>query len=149
MREATRADLAGIVALLADDQFGSTRELVGDPVAPSYEAGFAAIEADPHNELWVAECKGTMTGVFQLTFVPGIAQRGGWRAQIEAVRVLRGARGQGIGSTMMYWAIARARARGCHLVQLTTNRQRTRAHHFYEQLGFEASHLGMKLVLDP
>jgi GNAT superfamily N-acetyltransferase len=48
---------------------------------------------------------------------------------------------------MMQWAIARARERGCGLVQLATNRVRADAHRFYERLGFTASHNGMKLLL--
>ena len=45
-------------------------------------------------------------------------------------------------------AVARARAAGCRLVQLTTISTRTDAHRFYERLGFVASHVGMKLRLD-
>ena len=41
----------------------------------------------------------------------------------------------------------RARARGCHLVQLTTDRQRPDALAFYESLGFVGSHVGLKLHL--
>jgi hypothetical protein len=32
-------------------------------------------------------------------------------------------------------------------MQLTTHASRTAAHRFYERLGFEASHVGMKLPL--
>jgi hypothetical protein len=38
-------------------------------------------------------------------------------------------------------------ARGCNLVQLTSNQARTNARRFYERLGFHASHIGMKLYL--
>ena len=57
------------------------------------------------------------------------------------------ARGTGIGRAMMVWAVARARERGCGLVQLTTDKSRTRAHRFDTALGFVASHEGMKLPL--
>jgi GNAT superfamily N-acetyltransferase len=43
--------------------------------------------------------------------------------------------------------IARARERGCHLVQLTTDKARPDARRFYEGLGFVASHEGMKIRL--
>jgi hypothetical protein len=33
------------------------------------------------------------------------------------------------------------------LIQLTSDKTRTRAHRFYERLGFTASHEGMKLAL--
>jgi GNAT superfamily N-acetyltransferase len=47
----------------------------------------------------------------------------------------------------MAWAIDLARARGCALVQLTTDKVRTDAHRFYTALGFVAGHEGMKLRL--
>lgn len=56
-------------------------------------------------------------------------------------------RGQGIGAAMMSHAIERARARGCQMIQLSTNKQRADAKRFYERLGFEATHEGMKLSL--
>ncbi len=45
-------------------------------------------------------------------------------------------------------ALARARERGCHLVQLTTDKTRPEALRFYVRLGFRASHEGLKLPLD-
>jgi len=48
---------------------------------------------------------------------------------------------------MMSHAIERARARGCQMIQLSTNKQRADAKRFYERLGFEATHEGMKLSL--
>ena len=56
-------------------------------------------------------------------------------------------RSKGIGRAMFEWAIARSRERGCHLVQLTTDKSRPDAKRFYESLGFRASHEGMKLHL--
>ena len=44
-------------------------------------------------------------------------------------------------------ALGRARERGCGLVQLTSDKARPDAIRFYEQLGFTASHEGMKLKL--
>jgi GNAT superfamily N-acetyltransferase len=48
---------------------------------------------------------------------------------------------------MIAWAIDEARRRGCALVQLTSDKQRAGAHHFYSTLGFSASHEGFKLIL--
>jgi GNAT superfamily N-acetyltransferase len=70
-----------------------------------------------------------------------------WRGQIEGVRIAAGRRGDGLGRQMFEWAIAECRARGCGLVQLTTDKRRPEARHFYESLGFVASHEGMKLAL--
>jgi len=40
-----------------------------------------------------------------------------------------------------------AREKGCAQLQLTTNKARKDAQRFYEQLGFEMSHEGMKAKL--
>jgi GNAT superfamily N-acetyltransferase len=69
------------------------------------------------------------------------------RAGIEGVRVNRDFRGSGVGQKFFSWAINRARERGCHLVQLTTDKRRPSAREFYEPLGFISSHEGMKLKL--
>jgi GNAT superfamily N-acetyltransferase len=71
-----------------------------------------------------------------------------WRGQIESVRIAATHRGEGLGRRFFGWAIDRCRARGCGLVQLTTDRTRPEALKFYRSLGFADSHLGMKLPLD-
>jgi GNAT superfamily N-acetyltransferase len=148
VRRARRADVAAIVALIAADQIGATRD--GGDLAP-YERAFAAIDADPAQLLVVVtDASGAVVGTLQLTFIPGLARRGALRAQIEAVRVCEDLRGAGIGHELFTWAIEEARRRGCALVQLTSDKRRPEAHRFYGRLGFTASHDGFKLRLpDP
>lgn len=145
LRRATKADLPRILALLVDDQLGATRENLDD-LAP-YERAFEMIDGDPAHLLVVGELGGEVVATFQLSYLPGLSRRGSLRAQIEAVRVDDALRGQGVGALMIQWAIDQARARGCSLVQLTTDKSRAAAHRFYERLGFVASHEGMKLKL--
>jgi len=146
-RIATRVDLPDIVRMLADDELGSQREQYEDPLPDSYIKAFEKIDTDLNHELIVAEMDGDVVGTLQLMFLPSISFRGGLRAQVESVRVDTKYRDQGIGSELMKWAIERAKQRGAHVVQLTTHRSREEAHRFYERLGFEGSHLGMKLSL--
>jgi ribosomal protein S18 acetylase RimI-like enzyme len=146
-RRATEADLPAIVAMLADDGLGQGREDASLPLAPAYLDAFAAIDADPNQLLAVAEADGTVVGTLQLTFLPGLSHKGAWRGQVESVRVASRQRGSGLGQRMLDWAIAECRARGCRMVQLTTDKSRTDAHRFYARLGFVASHEGFKLKL--
>jgi GNAT superfamily N-acetyltransferase len=90
----------------------------------------------------------SMVGSLQLSFIPGLSQRGLTRGQIESVRVSSGRRGEGAGRRMIEWAIDQCRARGCGLVQLTTDKH-PRAMHgvFMRASAFVASHEGMKLKL--
>jgi len=143
MRRARAEDVADIVAMLADDPLGSARERPGDP---RYAEAFAALDADPRQLLAVAEVDGEVVGTQQLTFIPGLSRVGATRAQIEAVRVRADRRGGGLGKHMIEWAIAEARARGCVLIQLTSDASRTDVHRFYARLGFKQSHVGMKLA---
>jgi GNAT superfamily N-acetyltransferase len=144
-REAVRADLPAIIALLADDVLGKARDFT--EVDAAYEKAFADIDADPRNQLIVADSAGEVVGCMQVTYLPGLGRHGAERSLIEAVRVRSDLRGRGVGREMMAWAIDQARQRGCALVQLTTDKSRADAHRFYRNLGFVASHEGMKLTL--
>lgn len=146
-RPAVREDLPAIVRMLADDPLGAQRESFSDPLPGSYHAAFHALDRDPNNELVVAMKGETAIGVLQITFIPYLTHRGGWRALVEGVRVASGARAGGTGGAMMRWAIERARQRDCVMIQLTTDKSRGDALRFYERLGFVVSHHGMKLKL--
>ena len=146
-RDATLADLPAIVALLAEDTLGEKREDASLPLDPAYERAFHLIDANPDQRQIVAEKGGAVIGTMQLTFIPGIAFRGAWRAQIEAVRVAGSLRGQGIGAKMINWAVEQCRARQCRMVQLTSDKSRDAAHRFYERLGWTRSHEGFKIKL--
>ena len=106
-----------------------------------------AIARRDGDSIWVAVEGDSIVGCLQLTVIPGLARQGMTRAQIEAVRVDRDHRGQGIGEALFHLAIDLARDAGCGLIQLTTDKSRPEAHRFYERLGFVASHEGMKLAL--
>ena len=146
-RLARQADVPAIVRMLAEDELGSQRERFETPLPQAYYTAFEAIQADPNQELIVAELAGEVIGTLQLMYLPSLSYQGGTRTQVESVRVTQGLRGKGIGAEMMKWAIERARQRGCHLMQLTSHKSRTEAHRFYEKLGFTKSHIGMKINL--
>jgi GNAT superfamily N-acetyltransferase len=145
LRLATQADIPAILALLADDVLGKNRE-GGADVAVA--AAFAEIERDPNNAIYVIDIGGEVVGCAQLTIIPGLSRRGLKRAQIEGVRVSSRRRGEGLGRWFFEALIEVARARGCRLVQLTSDKRRVEAHRFYGSLGFVASHEGFKLTLD-
>jgi len=172
IRRARHGDLEGIVALFAEDEASSSvrqpaaaasssappatapQAAVSQPqpsehgrFGPGQVDAFAAIDGDPNNQVYVAEREGKVVGTFQLTFIRQLSYGGCLVAQVESVHVLSSQRSYGIGRTMMEFAIQEARRRGALRIQLTSNVRRTRAHEFYERLGFRASHKGMKLYL--
>jgi GNAT superfamily N-acetyltransferase len=144
-RDARREDVPAIVALLADDVLGAAREAAVPDDA--YWEAFDQIAADPRHRLVVADADGLVVGTLQLSLLPGMSRHGMLRAQIEAVRIAAPRRGEGLGRTMIEWAIGQAREQGCGLVQLTSDKRRPGAVRFYESLGFTASHEGLKLPL--
>ena len=147
IRTAVQADLPAIIAMLADDSLGQSREVISDPVDPAYQTAFDAMQADPNQVLAVLEDEAGIAGCLQITYIPGLSRRGMLRGQIESVRIASRRRGGGLGRSMLDWAIAECRKAGCGLVQLTTDKARPDALRFYESLGFRPSHEGLKLAL--
>lgn len=147
-RMANQADLPIIVTMLADDKLGQLRENAGIPLNEGYLAAFNEIDKDPNNELVVMTSDDEIVAMLQLTFIPYLTYQGSWRCLIEGVRVASKSRGQGLGKQLFIWAINRASERGCHLLQLTSDKKRPEALNFYKSLGFIASHEGFKLSLD-
>ena len=143
-REAQRADVPMIVALLVDDQLGGTRE---NDSMDMYLAAFDRLHHEHGNTLIVGEADGRIVATYQLTVITGLSLRAARRAQIESVRVASDLRGQGIGALMFADAEARARDAGCSLIQLTMNKDRTDTARFYQRLGFTPSHIGYKREL--
>ena len=147
IRPANRGDLAQILRLFAlDDVTSSDNRL---PLADTHVAAFEEIAADPNNHVYVADLDASVVGTFQLTFIRQLTYGGCLVAQVESVFVDPVVRSRGVGRAMLEFARAEAERRGALRLQLTSNVRRERAHVFYERLGFQATHKGMKLYLSP
>ena len=147
-RDATKADMPVIVHLLADDRFGAGREQDVSPLPPSYLVGYRAMQAQG-GRIILAVQDGAIVGCLQFNVIHGVSQQGQSRAQVEGVRVDSARRGGGIGAALMRHAIHEARIAGCGVMQLTTRTDRAEAQAFYARLGFNHTHAGMKLTLEP
>ena len=152
MREALRADVPRVAELImhgASVQKRTRGEIAAEAQDPVYLEAFDVIAANPYNTLFVAELEGEVIGTYQITILPGMAERGRIRAKIESVHVAPECRGRGIGAIMMRHAIAFATEKGVGLVELTSHKARPDAHRFYSGLGFVQSHEGFKMALSP
>ena len=145
-RDAEERDLSAIVAMLADDPLGATREDASIPLSHAYYAAFHAIEAASGQRLVVAVEAGRIVGTMQLLAIAGLSFRGSRHGQIEAVRIVADRRGGGTGSAFVRWAVEELRLAGCASIQLVSHATRHDAHRFWERLGFEATHLGFKMT---
>jgi len=148
LRRARRDDLAALIGLLAADALRANDDSTSPERRGAYEAAFDAIDSDGAQTLVAVEdAAGQVVGTMQLTLIPGLARGGATRMQVEAVRVAEAARGHGLGTAMLRWAVEEARSQGAALVQLTSDARREDAHRFYVRLGFTPSHVGFKLFL--
>ena len=146
IRKATKEDIPQIVKMIADDELGKLREDYKNPLPSVYYDAFHSIDNDSNQELIVIQdSDSTIMGTLQLSFIQYLTYQGGIRAQIEAVRIRKDKRGSGLGETLFKWAIQRAEEKKAHLLQLTTDKKRPEALKFYKDLGFMASHEGMKI----
>lgn len=141
------SDLPAIITLLLEDELGQTREHLPEEMDASYLDAFQKIDADPNQFLMVVLLDQEVVGTCHLTLIPSLTFKGSTRLQIEAVHVSSPHRGNKIGTWMIQAAIDYGKSKGASLVQLTTNKKRLDAKRFYESLGFEATHEGMKRQL--
>ena len=147
VRSARGDDLSAVLRLYADGTLNAAQQQAYLSHSEAYAEALAAIDADPNNHVYVAERDGEVVGTFQLTFIRQLSYGGGLVAQVESVFVDPEQRSSGVGAAMMQFARAEAERRGAFRIQLTSNVQRERAHRFYERLGYQATHKGMKLYL--
>jgi GNAT superfamily N-acetyltransferase len=68
--------------------------------------------------------------------------------RLTALVVRETARGQGVGRALVAAAEQLLAARGCALVEITSNHRLTQAHAFYEHLGYQPTSRRFKKVID-
>jgi ribosomal protein S18 acetylase RimI-like enzyme len=150
-RSAQLQDLDYLINSLHNDDLGKNRESVNKSSLLSYKNALENILKDPNAQLILGidededKNKDKIIAMAQVNFLTYLTYQGGMRAQIEGVRVDETYRGQGLGKQLINHIIEVASNNGCHMVQLTTNKLRPNAIKFYEKIGFESTHEGMKL----
>lgn len=146
-KKAKISHLKPIIELLIEDDLGKHRESLSDNVFELYAKAFKKIENDKNQYLMIGEIDEEIVATCHLTIMPSLTFQGQSRLQIEGVRVKICYRGNKIGEKMIEEAKKFALTNDCKILQLTTNKKRSEAKRFYEKLGFEATHEGMKLSL--
>ena len=132
MRPATTADLPAILALYAQLEIDDGDIL---PIAEAEEI-FERMCSYPDYTLLVAELNGRIVGSLALLVMDNLGHLGAKSAVIEDVVVEPTFHGKGLGKVMMRDAMARAAAKRCYKMTLSSNIKRSSAHAFYDSLGF-------------
>lgn len=96
------------------------------------------LDAHPDALVQVAEAQGVVLGFIALHFLPQIATAGDF-CRVNYLCVTERARGLGIGATLLRFAEARARSRGCDRIELHSGERRVDAHRFYRREGYQES----------
>ena len=124
IRPARAADSAAIAALLAKTRFEASEAEVADRLP--------GLKKEPP---LVAE-QGEVIG-FLTWHVTPVLHRPAPVGRITMLEVAEGERRRGVGRALVEAACERLRAKGCGLVEVTSNADLSGAHAFYRKLGFE------------
>ena len=145
VREATEADLPGVLALYGQSGLDNDAVLT---VAQAREV-FQLFARYPSYRLFVA-CEpafpDTVIATYALLVMHNLAHSGTPSAIAEDVVVAPDRQGQGIGRQLMAHALQQARDAGCYKLALSSNAKRQAAHAFYESLGFQRH--GLSFVIE-
>lgn len=145
IRFATFNDLEEIIALLRGDVLGAIRETTDQVL---YEAAFHDILADPNADILLAVKDGVVVGCAQINVLANLSRQATKRAHIEGVRIASSQRASGLGRRFFDLLEEYCRAKGCGLMQLSTDTSRQDTLKFYKSIGFEVTHHGLKKQLN-
>ncbi len=120
------------------DDLGRLIAQLGYDAAPAQVAErLAMMEAEGRGVL-VAEIDGRVAGCLS-TSIMRVLHRPAPVGRISMMVVDESLRGKGIGALLVAAAERHLLEQGCEVVEVTSNLARTRAHAFYERLGYEKS----------
>jgi ribosomal protein S18 acetylase RimI-like enzyme len=126
IREAKPKDSEAIARLVVALGYDVTAAEVKKRLAALKKAGEPALIAE----------RGILAGILTWHVTP-VLHRPRPVGRITMLTVAEGLRGQGIGTALVAGAEKRLAAKGCGLIEVTSNTRRLRAHAFYERLGYE------------
>lgn len=132
-REATREDLPEILRLYAQPELDDGRILALNDA----ERLFERMAAYPDYRIYVALDGEAVVGTFAMLVMDNLGHMGTPSAIVEDVAVDPQRHGRGIGRAMMQHAMTLSASKGCYKLTLSSNLKRSKAHAFYEAIGFE------------
>ena len=132
VREAAAGDIQQVLAVYKAAGLATSGQLNIEEAIAVY----AKMAQYPNYHVFLAEQDGEVVGTFALLIMDNLANGGVPSGIVEDVAVLPAFQGQGIGKAMMRFAMERCRSGGCYKMMLSSNQIRTKAHRFYEALGF-------------
>ena len=127
IRSAEPRDHATLAALIGQLGYTATAGEVADRLADMEAEGLLVL---------VAELGGAVVGCLS-TSIMRVLHRPAPVGRISMMVVEETLRGRGIGAELVRAAERELAARGCRMIEVTSNARRTEAHRFYERLYYE------------
>lgn len=137
LRDATRRDAQVVANLLGELGYPSPVDVMADRLDAFVRSGEVAI---------LALDESRALGLVTIHVTP-VLHRPTGVGRITAMVVTENARRLQVGRALVEEAERRLAARGCALIEVTSNQNRTPAHAFYERLGYEKSSYRFKKSL--
>ena len=149
IRDARPDDLPRLLDLLEELRENATPGVPWDRATDERTAEvWREILADPRRRFLIAQDDDDLiVGTADMIVVPNLTHAARPVAFVENVVVTHERRGNGIGRELMEEVLRSAQDAGCYKVQFLSNKSRTRAHSFYERLGFTPSSEGFRRYL--
>jgi ribosomal protein S18 acetylase RimI-like enzyme len=144
IRQATVADVDRILELYRNAEIESESPFT---VAEA-RTHFEVFERYPNYRVFVAVLNGEIVGTYELLIMDNLAKHGRRSGVVEDVAVSPEHQGLGIGRAMMNHAMAMCREADCYKLVLSSGLKRTRAHDFYDSVGFERHGFSFRIHLD-
>jgi GNAT superfamily N-acetyltransferase len=147
IRKAKSGDLPYLLSLY-DHLRGGLAYVKRPPMAASesHKKALGLMLKDRNIHLLVAQEGEKVVGTCTLYILPRVYWSGKPWAILDSIVVAESVQGKGHGTELIKHASQIAKKAGCSQVNLTSNTRRTRAHRFYEALGFEPTYVGFKLT---
>jgi len=141
-RSAKEEDIYSLIRLILDNEIGSSREDINN--LSYYIKAFRENLKSKNDHLIVMEKDQEIIEMTHLTILTHLSLKLIRRGNIETVHIKSTYRNKSYGTMLMNYVINLAKELGAEICQLTTNKRRVDAKHFYKKLGFVATHEGLK-----
>ncbi len=145
IRQAVEADIPAMLQLYAQPGYDDGRML---PIADA-KRQFEKAAQYPFYKFFVAVHGEAVVGTYAILVMDNIGHMGTPSALVESVAVDPTVQGRGIGQAMMDHAMQIAMEWGCYKLALSSSIKRTRAHAFYEKLGYRRYGYSFGVDLQP
>ncbi|MEB3357956.1 MAG: GNAT family N-acetyltransferase [Synechococcales bacterium] len=142
IREATKRDLSGILSLYSQPDLDDGQVLTTEHA----EHVFEEMRRYPNYRVYVASHGSLVVGTFALLIMDNLIHHGKPSGILEAVAVDPEFQRRGVGRQMIHFAMDRCREFGCYKISLSSNFRLSKAHEFYDSLGFRRH--GISFVVD-